>query len=360
MSSLIVETCRIGNIEPHPNADRLEIATVKGWNVIIQKGQYQIGDMVVFIPPDSVLPQSLIEEYQLDYLKNNGRVGTVKLRGFISQGLVLPAPSNREGIDVAKVLGITKYEVPEPTFYKSGKVISKKKTNPLFDKYTDIENIKNFDTVFTEGEMVVVTEKLHGTNARFGNLPITINSDQPILYRISAWLKKLFGQKYEFVWGSHNVQKGTTSYDHFYGEDVWGEIAKRYDLKNLLPEGYIFYGEIVGKNIQDLNYGFTKQTELFIFDIKNVETGKYLDWDLVEEWCYTLGLQTVPVIDMSYFYYSLLEKWTTGNSCLAVRQIREGCVIRPYEESNDKKIGRKILKSISPDYLLRKGGTEFK
>jgi RNA ligase (TIGR02306 family) len=199
MSSLIVETCRIANIEPHPNADRLEIATVKGWNVIIQKGQYQIGDMVVFIPPDSILPQSLIEEYQLDYLKNNGRVGTVKLRGFISQGLVLPSPNNREGVDVAKVLGITKYEVPEPTFYKSRKVVSKKKTNPLFDKYTDIENIKNFDTVFAEGEMVVVTEKLHGTNARFGNLPITISSGQPLLYKISAWLKKLFGQKYEFV-----------------------------------------------------------------------------------------------------------------------------------------------------------------
>lgn len=360
MSSLIVEVCEIKNIEPHPNADRLEIATVKGWNVIIQKGQYQIGDMVVFIPPDSVLPQSLIEEYQLDYLKNNGRVGTVKLRGFISQGLVLPSPSNREGIDVAKVLGITKYEVPEPTFYKSGKVVSKKKTNPLFDKYTDIENIKNFDTVFAEGEMVVVTEKLHGTNARFGNLPITISSDQPLLYRISAWLKKLFGQKYEFVWGSHNVQKGTTNHDHFYGEDVWGKIAKKYDLANILPNGYIFYGEIVGTNIQDLNYGFTKENELFVFDIKNTETGEYLDWDLVEKWCYTLGLNTVPLFYCGVYDKSQLDLWTIGQSWLHPSQIREGCVIRPSEESNDRRIGRKILKSISPDYILRKGGTEFK
>lgn len=370
MSSLIVEVCEIKNIEKHPNADRLEIVTVKGWNVITQLGQYKVGDLVVFIPPDCVLPNDLIVEFDLSYLKNGGRTGTVKLRGFISQGLVLPLPvrsglSNwKVGDNVAEFLGITKYEVPEPAYNpRSGNIVSKKKMNPLFDKYTDIENIKNYDTVFSEGELVVITEKLHGCNARFGNLEIQINDSAPILYKVLAWFKKnVLGKKYEFVYGSHNVQKsGAVKSNHYYGEDVWGAIAKRYDLANLLPNDYIFYGEIVGTNIQDLNYGFTKQNELFIFDIKNVVTGEYLDWDLVVEWCNTLNLLTVPQLDICEFDSEQLPYWTGGHkSVVDGKTLREGVVVRPVEESTDRKIGRKILKSINPDYLLRKSGTEFK
>src|SRR5690349_1488726 len=145
-SSLIVEVCKIKDIEPHPNADRLDIATVKGWNVIIQKEQYNVGDLVVFIPPDCVLPEKLIEEYDLSYLKNGGRTGTVKLRGYISQGLVLPAPKGAvEGLDISEYLGIKKWAPPESLYSpkSGGQQVSKKKINPLFDKYTDIENIKN-------------------------------------------------------------------------------------------------------------------------------------------------------------------------------------------------------------------------
>ena len=90
MSSLIVEVCEISNIEPHPNADRLDIPTVKGWNCIVQKGSYRAGDWCVFFPPDSVLPDWIISDYELEFLKKGGRVGTLKLRGYISQGLILP------------------------------------------------------------------------------------------------------------------------------------------------------------------------------------------------------------------------------------------------------------------------------
>lgn len=366
MSSLIVEVCEISDIQVHPNADRLEIARVKGWDVIIQKDQYAVGSLVVFIPPDCVLPDSLIEKYELTYLKKNGRTGTVKLRGIISQGLVLPAKDFYGvilGKNVAEDLGITKYEVPEPAYSNlGGKQVSRKKLNPLFDKYTDIENIKNYNTVFQEGELVVVTEKLHGCNARYGNIEIQVSDSQPFLYKLSSWFRKsILGQKYEFVWGSHNVQKGALgNKDHFYGEDVWGEIAQRYDLANLLPQDYIFYGEIVGKNIQDLNYGFTKQTELFIFDIKNTKTGEYLDWDLVQEWCQYLQLNIVPILGIGEYNEGILKEYTTGNTLVGGNHIREGVVVRPIEEKYDNRLGRKILKSISPDYLTRKDGTEFK
>lgn len=363
MSSLIVEVCEVDAIEKHPNADRLSIVSVKGWNSIVGLDQYKVGDKVVFIPPDCILPETLIEKYNLDYIKKSGRTGTVKLRGFISQGLVLDVPQGnfRIGDDVASVLGITKWQPPEPAFYKGGGQVSKKKINPLFDKYTEIENIKNFSDVFTEDDLVVFTEKLHGTNSRFGNIPIGTNENAPFFYRIKSWIKKnIFHHEYEFVYGSHNVQKsGSDNPQHFYGEDIWGNVAKKYDLANTLPNNLIFYGEIVGEGIQDLTYGF-KDHRLFIFDIKDVVTGKYLDWNYVLEFCNSLGIAPVPELFRGYYSEEGRKYFTVGRSQIDEKTVKEGIVIKPLIESNDRKIGRKILKSVSEEYLTRKGGTEFK
>ena len=174
MSKLIVEVCKIEAIKKHPNADRLSIAVVKGWNCIVGLDQYRVRELVIYCPPDSVIPNSIIEEYNLEFLKKNGRVGTIKLRKCISQGLILSIPEGkswREGKEVAKELGITKYEVPIPKFQQfRSKYPTKKKKNPLFDKYTNIENIKNYNKVFKDGDLVVITEKIHGTNFRAGHL----------------------------------------------------------------------------------------------------------------------------------------------------------------------------------------------
>lgn len=363
MSSLIVEACRIDEVTSHPNADRLDIVTVKGWNCIVGRGQFSAGDVAVFIPPDCILPNDMTEKYNLSYLKNGGRTGTVKLRGYISQGLVLPLDFPvKIGEDLAGYFGITKYEVPENISINSGgKQVSKKKINLHFDKYTDIENYKNYVGIFSSDDEVVITEKLHGCNARFGNLPISVSQSASIFEKVSAWFRKnILGKQYEFVWGSHNVQKGVSiNRKDYYGEDVWGKVAKEYSLSSLIPNGYIFYGEIVGQGIQDLDYGFSTP-HLYIFDIKNVETGEYLDWDLLEEWCYNLDLPMVPVLYIGRFGEINLSNFTDGNSAILPTQIKEGCVVKMYEEAQDKKLGRKILKSVSADYLLRKNGTEFK
>lgn len=364
MSSLIVEVCKVLEVSPHPNADKLDIITVKGWNCIVGRNQFQVGDVGVFIPPDCILPNDMIEEYNLSYLKKNGRTGTVKLRGSISQGIFLPVNFPvTVGEDLSAYFGITKYEQPEPQYNMNsgGKIVSKKKINPMFDKYTDIENIKHYPDVFRPDDIVVITEKLHGTNARFGNLPIVVNSTATIIERLSAWFRKVvLGKTHEFVWGSHNVQKGVSvNKQNYYGDDVWGRVANKYSLKDKLPNGYIFYGEIVGQGIQDLTYGLATP-QLFIFDIKNVETGEYLDWDLVEEWCYHLDLPIVPTLGVGRFGDCELDYYTGGNSTLYPKQVREGCVVKSYEEENERRIGRKILKSINPEYLLRKEGTEFK
>src|ERR1700730_1650712 len=106
MSSLIVEVCEIARLVPHPNADNLEIAVVKGWDCLVKKGSFKPGDKVIYFPIDSVLPLELSEQLGVTkYLKAmrkdyvyegpplGGRVGAAKLRGRVSYGLLMSCPN---------------------------------------------------------------------------------------------------------------------------------------------------------------------------------------------------------------------------------------------------------------------------
>ena len=355
MSSLIVEVCKVIKIEKHPNADKLDIATVKGWSCIVGKDNYKVGDLVIYCPPDSIIPDNIIDKYKLEFLKKNGRVGTIKLRKYISQGLILNIPEGKkwkEEREVSKELGITKYEPPVSKMsLNSGQKPTKKKANPLFDKYTDIENIKNYNTVFKEDDEVVITEKIHGTNFRAGNL---LRYKNNLLGKIMSFF---FG-KYEFVYGSHRVQKRVTNIKMgFYGEDVYGKIAKKYKLKEIIPKDYIVYGEIYGKGIQELEYGM-EDIDVRFFDIKY--KGKYLDYRDFISFCQHRNLPMVPLLYKGKLEEGTIEEYTKGNSIMSkVLQIREGCVVKPLYEENNKLIGRKVLKSINPEYLLKKDRTDF-
>ena len=353
MSDLIIEVCMITIIEEHPNADRLALATIKGWNCVVGLNAKE-GDLVVFCPPDSVIPMDLIEKYELEYLKKDGRVKTVKLRGAISQGLILDIPEGknwRVGQDVAKELGITKYEPPESKRLQIQGQPTRRKRNPLFDKYTDISNIKNYNTIFKVGEEVVISEKIHGSNFRAGKLE---------RYGKGLWnrIKSYFFGDYEFVYGSHNVQiTGHAGRKCFYGEDVYGRMAKKYNLDELLQEDYIVYGEIHGKGIQELEYGM-EDIDVRFFDIKY--KGKYLDYRDFISFCQHRNLPMVPLLYKGKLEEGTIEEYTKGNSIMSkVLQIREGCVVKPLYEENNKLIGRKVLKSINPEYLLKKDRTEF-
>ena len=387
MSSLIVKVVKIEKIIKHPNADRLRIASFydMGWNCIIGLNDLEENDLAVFIPPDSILPEELAEKYKLEYLKKGARVKTIKLRGYISQGVCLPIqPGFKEGQNVAKQLGIVKYEPPEPSYqkgpkesivslyrkYREGKIAfkrlikkslglikdslkPKKNVNPLFTKYIDIENIKNYNTIFKEGEEVIISEKCHGTNARYANLPIPNT-----LYNK---IKKLFTKEtHQFVWGSHNVQKTPLNGNGYYGEDAYGKIAERYNLKKIIPKDYILYGEVYGKKIQELEYGL-EDIDVVFFDLKY--KGQYVDWDAFVAFVEGVNLPNVPVLYRGPYSQEIRNKYTNGCRSMLANlngkdQISEGCVIKPLKESIDPRVGRKILKSISEEYLLTKNRTE--
>lgn len=392
MSSHIVDICRIEDIKPVEKADKLDVATVKGWQCIIGRDQHKIGDLVIFCPPDSIIPEWLIEKYKLEFLKKNGKVGTIKLRGQVSQGLILETDCLSqeknprsvkivEGLNVAEVLGIKKWEPPERVIvqheretikqqwekYKARKISfrrfifksfglikdgfkpKKKKLNPYFDKYTDIENLKNFPKVFDLGDDVVMTEKIHGSNFRAGNLKRKTNS----------WLNKLVVKclgEYEFVYGSHTVQKVWFKSGGYYKDDIWLKIVQKYNLDKIIPKDTIIYGEVYGESVQDMTYGI-KGLDCAFFDAK--VNGKYIDYAEKVQLFQNLGLPMVPVVFVGKYSDDTVKRLTEGKSTICPTQIREGIVITPQKEQEKSTCGRKILKSISIEYLTRKNGTEF-
>lgn len=386
MSQLIVPVVKIEELIPIANADKIVLAKVLGFSCIVSKDKYQVGDLVIYIPVDSLIPNKLIEQFGLEFVRKN-RISCLKLKGVFSEGLILDNFLNAKlGANVAEKLGIEKYEPPEPNFQKDRpketvamywegyfrkqiplwRAIKKtftvtydqyfrprKKVNPYFDKYTDIQNIKHYPDLFNFTDNVVILEKLHGSNFRCGSLKRRNNG-------IIDSIIQFFSGEYEFVYGSHNVQKTIFSGKGFYGEDVYGQVAKKYDMEHKCKAypNYIFYGELVGPKIQKGFEYDLKELDLRIFDIKDTETNKYVDWDRVKGICRYINVPFVPELYEGAFSKEKVIELTSGKSTVA-GHIREGAVIKTNPEQYDNRVGRKILKSISPDYLLIKDRTDY-
>jgi len=363
MSKYKVEVCKVKDVVNHPNADRLDIVTVKGWKCITGRDDFVIGDLVVFVPPDSLVTDKFVEKFNIAYLKGKGarkRVGTIKLRGEWSEGLVVPAEDgwDVEGSDVAEHYNITKYEPVHFTKYpkqsrRGDRYMSevKRRYAASFPKYTDIENVRNYPEILEDDELLFAVEKVHGTNFRAGWV-----KDVGFIARV---LQKVGITKWKFLIGSRNVilDDGSTTY---YGENVYAWIAKKYSLKTILPKGIIVYGEIYGKTLSggeiQKNYSYgAKEPEAVFFDI--MKDDKYLP---LHGACALLDLLVLPIAPVVgvYSVQEILDKHTISKSAIDDTTEREGLVIRPLKERTHPRLGRVILKVISPAYLAQKERTE--
>lgn len=379
-----VKVVKISEVVPHPNADRLDLCTIAGWQCVTQRGSYKVGDLAIYIPIDSILPKEVEDTLFGPDSKvklSKSRVKTIKLRGSISQGMLAKCSlfnvAEKEGHDCTKQLGVTKFEPPAPPPSMSGNPTAKKKKNPLFKEYGGLDNFKHYPDLFQSDEEVVITEKIHGTNFRFGWLPTVTDTFGK---RIQKLLRIL--PKYEFVFGSNRVQLQnrvssgglkakllswipikavrTLAYQGYYQQsgvgNVYEEAVSIYDLKNrsAMFKGCIFYGEIYGDGIQK---GYTYECKpgerKFIgFDVFGTKSGQYHDHTDTVELFSSIGLPTVPVLYAGPYSAAVAKVLTTGNSVIAPTQkVREGVVIRPISEQRGHN-GRKILKLISDEYLL--------
>jgi RNA ligase (TIGR02306 family) len=338
-------------IVPHDNADSLEIAQIQGYRAVVRKGQFSTGDLVAYIPQDSLVPDALIAEMGLEgrlggSAKN--RVVPVRLRGVFSQGLCLPARTGwTPGQDVTAELGVTKYEPPIPTGF-NGEVKNIGTQNTVA---YDIENIKNFPDVFRDGESVVMTEKLHGTCGQF----ILYHEDDGKV-RFAAGSKGQGAKGLVFPVCEANAS------------NVYVRIAMALNIEAKMRECFyaarlpvFVLGEIFGKGIQDLNYGTTPS--LRVFDVAKGHRGdqRYIDDKDLEATCAEMQLPRVPVLYRGPFSEEALHAATNGKETLSGKQthVREGAVVRPLIERATPELGRVQLKSVSEAYLLRKGATEY-
>lgn len=368
----------VDRIEVHPNADRLEIAHITGWSVVVQKGAFKAGQAAVYFPIDSVLPTALEEKLFPPTGKihlSKSRIKTIKLRGAISQGLLVPVTDPAitgccetyyVGADLTDTLGVVHFEPPAPPVGMStgGK---ERKTHKYFPEYTKIGHWKNYPGLFEEGEMVVVTEKIHGTNFRAGWVPMVADT----------WWKKIkkgFGYlpEYEFVFGSHRVNMvAKPRHAGFYKTNVYQEAVDKYDLEAKIPKGSVVYGEIYGDGIQKgYTYGCAEgEHKLAVFDVliltalKPQVAQQFADWPGVEALSVFIGVPTVPVLYYGLYRADLVKQWESGYSLVGYladqatmmtgpsQKHREGCVIKPMKETQCW-MGRKMQRSINPEYLL--------
>lgn len=399
MSAFQVPVKRIRAIEPHPNADAIEFAVIDGYRSIARKGQFAPGELVVYIPEASVVPDVLIQNLGLwDVDKGKGklsgkrgnRVSAIKLRGEISQGICYPLTSVgdmwlldlphdqefvdeeeneiadafvvSEGDDVASLLGITKWE-PEIPASMSGEIWN---AGREFTIAFDVENIKSFPDILVHGELIVLTEKLHGTFTGLTVLPLHISRDlkEPGFGKygnILIWSKGLGAKGLVFranEANANNLYVRSTralieALDRAHDE---GEYP--YDGDTSLA--YVIMGETFGPGVQDLTY--TGRIEFRCFAVANMRDGvpTYLPQVGVDQWLEEIGspIATVPHLYTGPYSPEIVTKYTTGETTLGTH-IREGVVITTPSNRSDPRIGRVILKSVSDDYLTRKGGTEF-
>lgn len=329
MSQFKVEVVAIDSVVNHSNADRLDIAQVRGWRCVVGRDQFKTGELAVYIPIDAVLPEVLVKELGIEK-GYRGRVKSIKLRGEFSQGLLMkPREGWKLGDDVMDAIGITKWEEPTPVEMRG--IMAPR--DPRFVQYTDIENIKNYPNVFTLQDLIVITEKIHGTNWRAAKFA-------------SAFAEDGIG---ELLVGSHR-----TNLKEAEGNLYW-RAAKMLNVKEKLLPGEQLFGEVYGAGIQDLTYGKAPgEIAVAIFDV--MKDGRFLDYADMVTFLEERGwMKLMPPVLHSGPWDDSLLKYASGYSILHHAQIKEGVVIKCLTEAYDEKLaGRKILKAISEAYLLRK------
>ena len=378
---------------PHNNADTLEIIPVQEYQVVSKKGQFKIGDLAVFIQPDSIVPQTeafkfIWEPYMcvpsedstvaFEVPEKRRRITVRKFRGEWSEGLLLPVTDFDElvdstltrhfvesdfpeGTDVSEVLNITHYDpdagkestkgeccsAPKlrkkyPTtlkgwyrfllrklygMFRSGPLDGQSENISLGIPTYDVDAFKNYPNVFTEDDSIHVTEKIHGSNARYIFLD---------------------GIMYAGSWNLWKSPDSTCIFRKVLQHQPWIENWCR------AHEGYVLWGEVTPTQT-GYEYG-SKSPQFFVFDIRTPD-GKWVDSSTADnrellDSLISYGCKTVPVLYTGKFNLEHIKTLVDGSSQVAgAKNIREGVVIKTDPVRHVRGVGRAQLKIVSFEFL---------
>jgi len=325
---------KIDSLLPIEGADAIECAVVGGWKVVVKKGEFNAGDLAVYCEIDSWIPTELApflskgkEPREFEGIKGE-RLRTVKLRGQLSQGLLLPLEPTCEnivselieGLDVSFPLNIVKWEMAVPA-QLAGQV---KGNFPTAIPKTDQERVQNLakEVFAARGEFFEVTEKLEGSS-------------------MTCYL--LDG---EFGVCSRNLDLKRDENNSFWKVAIEKDIETK--MRNANLEGYAIQGELCGPGIQGNIYKLPKLM-FYIYDIYDTNRGDYLTPLERHELNKTLELNHVPYfgepVNLAGGTVDEILAFAEAKSFLNVLQEREGVV---FKHNN----GGMSFKAISNKYLL--------
>jgi len=332
----------IDDITPIDGADAIECAVVGGWKVVVKKGEYQAGDLAIYCEIDSWIPHALApflskgKEPRVFEGVEGERLRTVKLRGQISQGLLLPMgtipkalgvtyyppDAYQEDTDVSELLGIVKWEKAIPA-----QLAGLARGNfPTAIPKTDQERVQNLvqEIAHAQGDEFEITEKLEG----------------------SSMTCYLIGD--EFGVCSRNLDLKETEGNSFWAtaraEDIEAKM-RELRVKSTFTD-FAVQGELIGPGIQGNIYNLTK-CEFRVFDVYDIQSGEYLNPFARNLLVGMMGIKHVPVLDAEFVLNTDVDGLLTmaeSKSELADVQ-REGLV---FKQNN----GGFTFKAISNAYLI--------
>lgn len=359
----------IESLSPIEGADKIEVAQVLGWQCVVKKGEFSVNDKIIYVEVDSVMP----EKPEYEFLRDRKfRIRTIKLRGQISQGLVLPLPEMWKifdvGIDVTNALGVTKYLSPSEReeisqqerniandknrlrkfmmryswFRKLFLSRRQKEGFPYWVSKTDEERIQNMPRALQQfaDKEVYVTEKIDYQSGTWtGKM---VSNTTPLI-------GKFLPKKFKFVVCSRNLTTNDKN-------SLYWKIAKKYNIEQILKENptLTIQGEQGDTKVQGNKYGI-KEPTMWVFNIIDHEKNYHYSVNEMINFALKYNLTLVPFISQSCYLRDLgstvqeLVEFSKGKSVINPKVEREGVVVRCIED------GKKLLsfKVINPDFLLK-------
>lgn len=328
---------RIWDIEPIEGADRIELAHVLGWTVVVKKGEFKVGDLGVYFEIDSFLPM----KKEFEFLQNSSyrnsnilgegyRLRTQRLRGVLSQGLLLPMdilPGKADlGDDVSEMLGVRKWEIEERAT-TGGTIIG---NLPYDVPHTDEVRVQAEPELINEFSDYYITTKMDGSSH---SLSVDDNG-----FHVT-------GHNYEYRDGSFYTLAMKRGY-----KEVMESYVEEHGLKTLTLQGEFCAPGIQGNRLR-LN-----QPEWYVFTVR--VNGKRLGMESTTDVLNELGMLMVPIEEVGE---NFPEKYPTVEAVLKRAEgeypnggLKEGIVIRPLEPKWCDLINAELsMKAVNNKYLLK-------
>ena len=336
---------RITALDPIENADKIEVASVLGWKVVVKKGDFKVNDLVVYSEIDSLIPDIPIFDFIKKITNDTMRIRTIRMRGQTSQGICFPLsildnfPNAKQdinlyfgdkiciseiGYDITNVIGITKYEdvIPPDLMGKA------KGYMPSSIPKSDITRVQTLQERLDRHKGVICydTEKING---------------ESITFYLENNVFGVCSKEVDFLETEDSAH--------------W-KIAREMDIENKLRSmngNFSIQGEMIGEGIKKNQYKLKGRTVRF-YNVFDIDKYKYFNYNDFVSTIAKLNLQTVPILSDNFVLPNNIDelvKLSNGKSKLCDVP-REGIVICPLTEMADRG-DRVIFKVISPEFLIK-------